>query len=88
MAATQVVVFVLRLPSRAELILHTYQPADSLPGRFPLGFGAILFVGAEAAVRRDDTAGRAGLERLVRRRIERAHARQGLRDVDFDLQLL
>jgi hypothetical protein len=88
MAATQIVVFMLRLLTRAELILHTYQPSDLVPDRFSLGFGAVLFVAADAAVRGDDTAGRAGLERLVRRHVERAYARQGLRDIAYDLQIL
>jgi hypothetical protein len=87
MAATQIVIFLLRLLIRAELVLHTY-PAGQLPDSYPVGVGGILFVAAEAAVRRDDTAGRADLEQLVRRRIERAYARQGIRDADYDLQVL
>ena len=50
-AASQVVIFLLRLLIRAELILHTLPYDAPQPGPYPLGAGAIVFVAAEAAVR-------------------------------------
>lgn len=53
----------------------------------PVGYGRVLFVGLNTTSVAEDAAGRAALERTVRALVERQYAREGMPDVDYDLQL-
>ncbi len=80
-AATRIVLFFLRTVTRAELSL-LLDESTSRPRE------AMLFVAANVRLAPDDRTGRARLERLVRSVVERHYARQGIRDVEYDLQIL
>jgi hypothetical protein len=83
-AATQVVVFLLRTTRRTELALLSgdafVPPVPGAPERFGL-----LFVAAHVRPALANEAARIRLERLVRLQVERAYARQGIADVDYEL---
>jgi len=85
-AATQVVIYLLRHLGKTELDL-----SDRAPQVRPAGtrseVGITLFAAVVIARPPDDEA-RARLEQQVRERIERYYARQGISPVYYDLQAL
>ncbi len=86
-AATRVVMFLLQTVGRLQLDLYRF-PSSLLPTRSPRGRGGILFVSAQIALRSPDPLARERLERLVRAQVERQYALQGIRPVDYDLEIV
>ena len=86
-AATQVVVFLLRTTRRLELALHSrdafVRPTRGAPERFGL-----LFVAAQVRRLHDRAAARGWLERLIRSQVVRAYAREGIAELDYELEIL
>ena len=82
-AATRVVVSLLQSTRGVELRLVSHGPT-ALVRRLP----ATLLVASDVTLSPGDNAARARLERTVRIQVERQYARQGVLDVDYDLELL
>jgi hypothetical protein len=85
-AVLHLVIYLLRTVGKTELNLLEDETAAQRPRR-PGELGAILFVAANLDLAPDDLEGRAAYERMLRARVEREYARQGMRDVKYDLQL-
>jgi hypothetical protein len=87
LAAIQVVLHLLRT-MRVELdLLRTPETGDAPPSPQPGAPGAILFV---TAVLELDAGGREALPsaQALRSFIERSYARQGIPDVEYELEIL
>jgi hypothetical protein len=82
-AATRIVVSLLQSTRGVELRLISRGPS-ALVRRLP----AALLVASDVTLSPGDNAARARLERTVRIQIERQYARQGVLDVDYDLEIL
>jgi hypothetical protein len=86
-AATQVVIYLVRYLGKTELDLSDRAPEVPPAGaRSEVGIALFVAVVAERPPEADEA--RAGLERQVRERIERYYARQGIAPVYYDLQVL
>jgi hypothetical protein len=86
-AATQIVLFMLRAIGRVELDFiqrHQQHMAHDEPyrlvGTLLVAANVVVGVGAAAEIAR--------LERMVRAQVERYYARHGIPSVDYDLQIL
>jgi hypothetical protein len=86
-AATQIVVFLLRTTPRAELALLSRGAFVRSPRGASERFG-LLFAAVQVRRPRAQTTARGWLERLIRAQVERAYAREGLTDVQYDLAIL
>src|SRR5687768_566452 len=86
-AATQVVIFLVRVLGKTELDLLR-RPLFSPGPAMPPELAGILFVATTVNLRVGDPAARDRLERLVRAWVEREYARQGIAPVEYDLQLV
>lgn len=86
-AATQVVIFLVRDLGKTELDLSERGAELPSAGRRPRA-GAILLAAVVVERPPEDALPRTDLERQVRERIERAYARQGITPVHYDLQVV
>jgi hypothetical protein len=86
-AATHVVLFLLRLLGRAELNLLRIPPESMVQPR-QADPGAILFVATPLDAAMSQAEAHERLERIVRAEIERQYGRQGLLPIAYDLQIL
>ncbi len=86
-AATQIVLVMLRTIGRVEL--DFVQREQRAATQFqPYRLAGTLLVAANAAVAPGDAEAVARLERMIRTLVERQYARQGIPDVEYDLQML
>jgi hypothetical protein len=86
-AATRIVIFLLRAVGRTELDLLEFRTAPRAQDT-AVGVGGVLFASAAVSLRPGDAAARSRLERMVRHRVVREYARQGISPVEYDLELL
>ena len=86
-AATQVVVFLLRTTPRMELALLS-RDAFARPSRPAAERFGLLFVAAQIRRPRAQATARGWLERLIRRQVDRAYARERITDVQYELEIL
>jgi hypothetical protein len=86
-AATQIVLFLLRVIGRLELdfIQPEQQPSALLQ---PYKLIGTLLIAANVALPPGNAAEVARLERMIRSQVERQYARHGLPNVDYDLQIV
>ncbi len=86
-AATQIVLFLLRTIGRIELdFLQREQRPSARP--LPYRLTGILLVAANMAIEPGDAEALVRLERTIRAQVERQYARHGIPGVDYDLQVL
>jgi hypothetical protein len=86
-AATQIVLYMLRAIGRLELdFIQREQPPTAPPQ--PYRLTGTLLVAANFVVSPDDPTEIARLERMIRAQVERQYARHGIPSVDYDLQIL
>jgi hypothetical protein len=86
-AATQIVIFLVRGIGRTEMDLLEESELRASGGPRATGRFALL-VGVTPRARVRESLSSSALEQVIRARVEREYARQGITPVEYDLQIL